>query len=136
MTDKESVRRRLVGGGVVSIGMLALLLVVVGAPATVPEAIPFAWFGVGGLALLVAGRRERVSLGGTSVGWPRVAGVGLAVLALGSSVLGFAYLLVAPDAWSLLRAALALLVGLLLSFGALECLLGGVGLDEETFAVE
>ena len=136
VTDKENVRRRLVGGGVVSLVILAILLLVVGTPTTVAAAAPFAWLAVGGLALLLAGQLERLPLGVVTVGWPRVAGVGLAVLALGSSVIGFGQLLVVPGVWGLLQATLAVLVGLLLAFGALECLLGGVGLDEETFAVE
>lgn len=136
MTDKESVRRRLVGGGVVSMAMAAVLVLVVGAPATLAEALPFAWLAGGGLALFAAGWRERLSLGVATVGWPRVAALGLAILAAGSSTIGFGLLLTGSGALSVLQGLLGLFVALLLAFGALECLLGGVAIDEHAFVVE
>lgn len=136
MSDKESVRSRLVGSGVVTLVLVGLLVLVAGVPTRAPEQFLIAWLAVGGIALLLAGRYERLSLGVASVGWPRVAAVGLAILAVGSSTIGFLQLLAAPSTLGLLQATLALFVGLLLAFGTLECLLGGVGLDEETFVVE
>ncbi|AFZ73298.1 hypothetical protein [Natronobacterium gregoryi] len=136
MSDKERVRRRLVGGGVVTLVMVGLLAILTGVPTRGVDLLPFAWLAAGGVALLLAGRYERLPLGVVPVGWPRVAAVGLAILAVGSSTLGFLQLLANPSMLGLLQVGLALFVALLLAFGALECLLGGVGLDEETFVVE
>ena len=134
MTTKQSLRRRFLGGGVASLAT-AVVLVVLG-DSTAVSLLPAAWLAVGGGALLVAGRRERVSLGAATVSWPRIGAFGLAIIALGSSTLGFLQLLEGPDGWGWLTAGIALVVSLLLAFVALECWLGGVGLDEEAFAVE
>ncbi|SDR15097.1 hypothetical protein [Natronobacterium texcoconense] len=136
MSDKEEVRSRLVGGGVVTLVIVGLLAVLIGVPTRGAELLPLAWLGGGGLALLLAGRYERLPLGVVTVGWPRVAAVGLGILAVGSSTFGFLQLLANPSMLGLLQVGLALFVALLLAFGALECWLGGVGLDEETFVVE
>ncbi|SFB83971.1 hypothetical protein SAMN05444422_102321 [Halobiforma haloterrestris] len=136
MTRKEDVRRRLAGGGAVSIAIAGLLVLAVGTPTAPTEVLPFAWLVVSGAALLAAGRLERLPLGVVAVGWPRVAAVGLAMLSIGSSTLGFGRLFTASDIFGLAQAALALFTALLLALAALECLLGGVGLDGEAFLVE
>lgn len=136
MTTKRSLRRRFVGGGVVSV-LLAVVLVALSEGATTPAAVvPIAWLVAGGGALLVAGRTERLPLGVTTVGWPRVAAVGLAVLSIGSSTIGFLQFLTGPAGFGWLTGTITLVVALLLALATLECWLGGVGLDEEAFAVE
>ncbi|MEY7848779.1 hypothetical protein AB7C87_06190 [Natrarchaeobius sp. A-rgal3] len=136
MTDTEDVRRRLVGGGAISAGGVVILVVLAGVPTTPAEAIPVVWIGVGGVLLVLSGRLERLSLGVTTVGWPRVGAVGLAILAVGSSTVGFVQLLEASGWFGLLNAVFALGVALILAFGALECWFGGLQIDEDAFAVE
>ncbi|NGM68122.1 hypothetical protein G6M89_03695 [Natronolimnobius sp. AArcel1] len=135
MTEKDAFRRRLLGGGLLSLvlaGGLALSL----EPTELLTWLPTAWIGTGGLALLIAASVERLPLGVTTIGWPRIAAVGLAILALGSSTFGFVQLLTGASSLSLVYAGFALVAALALSIVTLECLLGGVGLDGETFAVE
>ena len=136
MTDKRSLRRRFVGGGVVSLLMAGVLVALSGSPTNPAALFPVAWLVAGGGALLLAGRRERVPLGVGTATWPRVGAFGLALLALGSSTIGFLQLLEGPAGLGWLNAAVPIVVSLLLAFVALECWLGGVGLDEEAFVVE
>ncbi|MWV38322.1 hypothetical protein [Natrialba sp. INN-245] len=136
MTDTEDVRRRLVGGGVIAAGSVVVLVVLAGIPTTLAEAVPVVWIAVGGGMLILAGRLERLSLGVTAVGWPRIGAVGLAILALGSSTVGFVQLLEASGWGGLLNAVFALGVALILAFGALECWFGGLQIDEDAFVVE
>ncbi|OVE85310.1 hypothetical protein [Natronolimnobius baerhuensis] len=135
MTDKAAFRRRLLGGGLLSL-VMAVGLAVALEPTTPTAWLPVAWIGIGGLALLTAAGLERLPLGVVTIGWPRVAAVGLGILALGSSTFGFVQLLTEASSLSLIYAGFALVAALALAIVTLECLLGGVGLDEETFAVE
>lgn len=133
---KNTVRRRFAGGGAVTLLLAGVLAVLFGGPTTPVALAVLGWLAIAGSALLVAGVRERISLGATTVGWPRVAAFGLATLALGSTTLGFARLFGGGGGWALLNGLVLLLVGLVLVRVALECWLGGVRTDEETFAVE
>lgn len=131
MSDrKDRLRRGFLGVGVVTL-VLALGIVVLAGPTPVTAAL-FGWLAVGGCLLVAAGSRERIA----GVGWPRIGAVGLAVLALGSTTLGFTQLLAGAGGWTLLNGVVMLFVGLALVLFALECWLGGAGMDPETFAVD
>ncbi|ELY65760.1 hypothetical protein [Natronococcus jeotgali] len=131
MSDrKDRLRRGFLGVGVVTL-VLAVGIVVLAGTTPVTAAL-FGWLAVGGGLLIVAGVRERLG----SVGWPRIGAVGLAVLALGATTLGFTQLLAGAGGWTLLNGLVMLVVGLALVLLALECWLGGVGISAETFAVE
>ncbi|WP_293027791.1 hypothetical protein [Natronococcus sp.] len=135
MSDrKESVKRGFAVAGAVTL-LLAVGIVVL-AGTTPVTLLLFAWFATAGGLLLVAGVRERISLGDTGVGWPRIGAVGLATLALGSTTLGFTQLLAGAGGWTLLNGVVMLFVGFALVLFALECWLGGAGMDPETFAVD
>lgn len=131
----NSLRRRLGVCGGVTLAVVAGLFAL-GGPTTTIDLFLIGWLAFGGLALLVVGVRDRLALGVTTVGWPRIAAVGLAVLSVAASSVGFLQLLTAPGGWGILTACLALGTSLILAFGALECGLGGVQLDEELFTVE
>jgi hypothetical protein len=131
---KETIRRGFAGAGFVTV-LLAVGFVVF-AGVTPLSAFMAGWLGIGGALLALAGVRERVSLGGSSVGWPKVGAVGLAALALGSTTIGFTQLLTGTGVWQLANGVVMLFVGLYLVFVALECWLGGVRMGPETFAVE
>ncbi|RQG86913.1 hypothetical protein EA462_14735 [Natrarchaeobius halalkaliphilus] len=133
---KETVRHGFAVAGVVT-GLLAGGLVVLsGGLETTGERAMILWLAVAGGALFVAGVRERFPLGVVTVGWPRVAAFGLALLALGSSVIGFTQLFTGPSGLGILNVVVALFVAMYVGVVALECLLGGVRMDEETFVVE
>lgn len=136
MTDKDTLRRRFLGGGLLSLVVAGVLVFVLGVPADPVAWLPIAWLVVGGAALLVAGARERLPLGVTTVGWPRVAAFGLGVLAIGSSTFGFLHFLEGGGALGLLNAGVAIVLAMVLALVALECWLGGVGIDEDAFVVE
>lgn len=104
MTDKAAFRRRLLGGGLLSL-VMAVGLAVALEPTTPTAWLPVAWIGIGGLALLTAAGLERLPLGVVTIGWPRVAAVGLGILALGSSTFGFVQLLTEASSLSLIYAA-------------------------------
>jgi hypothetical protein len=132
--QKETVRRGFVGAGVVT-ALLAVGFVIFAGTTPIATAM-FGWLATVGVLLFAAGVRERVSLGGATVGWPRIGAVGMAILALGSTTLGFVQLLDVPGGWRLFNGVAMLFVGFVLVLFALECWLGGVGMDSETFAVE
>ncbi|THE63933.1 hypothetical protein D8Y22_15910 [Salinadaptatus halalkaliphilus] len=136
MHSRDRIRRTLAGGGALTLAMVVVLLAIADVPTAPAQLLPIAWFGVGGALVILAGRRDRLSLGTVRVGWPRVAAVGLALLAIGSSTLGFVQLLVGTGGWGLAQAAISLLVSFVLAVGALECLLGGVAIDEDAFDIE
>ncbi|WP_394739144.1 hypothetical protein [Natronococcus roseus] len=131
MSDrKDRLRRGFLGVGVVTL-VLAVGIVVLAGPTPVTAAL-FGWLAIGGCLLVAAAVRERLA----GVGWPRIASVGLAVLALGATTLGFVQLLAGAGGWTLLNGILMLVVGLVLVLLTLECWLGGVGIAPETFAVD
>lgn len=131
MSDrKDRLRRGFLGVGVVTL-VLALGIVVLAGTTPVTAAL-FGWLALGGCLLVAAAVRERIA----SVGWPRIGAVGLAVLALGATTLGFVQLLAGAGGWTLLNGILMLIVGLVLVLLTLECWLGGVGIASETFAVD
>ncbi|ADD04847.1 uncharacterized protein Nmag_1267 [Natrialba magadii ATCC 43099] len=131
----ETLQRRLLGGGLVALLVAASLLTLDGAGATLNQFI-VGWLAAGGALLVVAGLQNRFPLGVATLGWPKLAAAGLAILSIGSSTVGFLQLFVAPAGLGLLNGILAVLAALVLALGALECWLGGVLLDEELFAVE
>lgn len=131
----STLQRRFLGGGLVTLAV-AVGLPVLGGLTTAIDLFLVSWLAVGGVFLVVAGTQNRVPLGIATVGWPRIAAVGLAVLSLGSSSFGFMQLLTSPSGWGLLNAGLALLASLVLALATLECVLGGVQLDEELFSVD
>ncbi|MFC4439300.1 MULTISPECIES: hypothetical protein [Natrialbaceae] len=131
---KETVRHGFTGAGIVTM-LLAVGLVAFGGVTPVTGFLA-GWLAIVGTLLFVAGVRERVSVGGATVGWPRIGAVGMAALALGSTTLGFAQLLTGSGGWQLFNGIAMLFVGLYLVWVALECWLGGVRMDQETFAVE
>ncbi|MDG5819173.1 hypothetical protein [Natronococcus sp. A-GB7] len=131
MSDrKDRLRRGFLGVGVVTL-VLALGIVALAGPTPVTAAL-FGWLAVGGCLLVAAAVSERLA----GVGWPRIGAVGLAVLALGATTLGFVQLLAGAGGWTLLNGLVMLIVGLVLVLLTLECWLGGVGMDPETFAVD
>jgi hypothetical protein len=135
MSDrKDTVRRGFVGAGLLS-GLLGVGFVVFEGVTPVSLFV-VGWLGLAGALLVVAGVRERVPIGGSAVGWPKLGAVGLGVLALGSTTLGFTQLLIGTGGWQLANGVIMLLVGLYLVFVALECWLGGVRMDPETFTIE
>ncbi|ELZ01548.1 hypothetical protein C482_07229 [Natrialba chahannaoensis JCM 10990] len=131
----ETLQRRLLGGGLVALLVAAGLLTLDGAGATLNQFI-VGWLAAGGALLVVAGLQTRFPLGVVTLGWPKLAAAGLAILSIGSSTVGFLQLFVAPVGWGLLNGILAVLAALVLALGALECWLGGVLLDEDLFAVD
>ncbi|MFP8951591.1 hypothetical protein ACLI4Z_01285 [Natrialbaceae archaeon A-arb3/5] len=133
MSDTSGIRGNLVGGGVVTLGMVVVLIGATGVPTGAADLLPVVWFTVGGVLLLAAGRLDRFPLGVTSVGWPRTAAVGLAILAAGSSALGFLQLMIGTDGWDFVQAGMSLVLSLFLAIGALECWHGGIALDEDAF---
>ncbi len=108
MSTKQSVRRRFLGGGFVSLAIAGGLFVAFGAPTQLEDLLLLSWLAIGGLALVVAAAVERLPLGVVSVSWPRIGAVGLAVLALGSSTVGFVQLLEVSGWVGLLNAVFAL----------------------------
>ncbi|MFD1563407.1 hypothetical protein ACFR99_07590 [Haloarchaeobius amylolyticus] len=133
---KAVVRRGFAGGGAATL-LLAGLFAVGGG--TEPMTLLLAgWLAVVGLSLLLAGRRERLTVGGRTVGWPRVAAVGICVLAVGSGVFGLSRLrqfAVGSTTWLLTGLVTLFVLGYLAWF-ALECWRGGWQLDDAMFAVE
>ena len=133
---KPIVRRGFAGGGVATL-LLAGLFAVGGG--TEPTTLLLAgWLAAVGLSLLLAGRRERVTVGGRTIGWPRVAAVGIGLLAVGSSAFGLSRLrrfAVGETMWLLTGLVTLFVLGYLAWF-ALECWRGGWQLDDAMFAVE
>ena len=137
---KTVVRRGFAGGGAATL-LLAVLFAVGsgGRDGREPTTLLLAgWLAAVGLSLLLAGRRERLTVGGRPLGWPRVAAVGISVLAVGSGVFGLSRLsqfAVGNTRWLLTGLVTVFVLGYLVWF-ALECWRGGWQLDEAMFAVE
>ncbi|OLZ39807.1 hypothetical protein A6E15_01880 [Natrinema saccharevitans] len=134
---KTVVRRGFAGGGVATL-LLAGLFVVGGESGAVSTLVPAGWLGAVGVTLLLAGTRERLAIAGRPVGWPRVAAVGVCLLAAGCGGFGLTQLdefATGSVPW-LLTAALTVFVMGYFGWFARECWTGGRLLDEETFAVE
>lgn len=134
---KTVLRHGFVGGGVATL-LLAGLFVFAGDPTGPVMPVLAGWLAVVGFALLLAGTRERVTVAGRTVGWPRVAAGGIAVLGIGAAGFGVAQLRsleTASGPWLLAVAVTVFGIGYVAWF-ALECWAGGRRLDEEMFAVE
>ncbi|WP_254765804.1 hypothetical protein [Salinilacihabitans rarus] len=136
MSDaRETFRHGLAAGGFAMLAGLGLLLLVFGAPdGGDPESVAtVVALALVGLALLLAGLRERTALGVVTVPWNRLAalGLGFAALYLGA---GGAVAVVEGSAtvWSLTL----LVVVPYFAWLAFECWVGGRYMDRETFAVE
>lgn len=136
-TQKTVVRHGLTGGGFTTL-ILAGSFVVLGDPTSPTPLALVSWLVVVGGAMLVAGLRERVSIGSTTVGWPRVAAFAIATLAVGWAVISFASLLEGESITGLGPIEAVLTVGVVSYFAwfARECWVGGATIDETTFAVE
>ncbi|WP_226480473.1 hypothetical protein [Natrinema amylolyticum] len=133
---KTVVRNGFTGGGAATL-LLAGLFVAGGDPNGAATLLLAGWLAVVGVALLLAGTRERVVVAGRPVGWPRVAAVGIGTLAVGTGVFGVTRLRsleVASGPW-LLTAAITVFAMGYLSWFARECWTGGRQLDDELFAV-
>ncbi len=137
MTGLKAVARRGFAGGGVATLLLAGLFAVGGG--TEPSTLLLAgWLTVVGLSLLLAGTRERLTVGSRTLGWPRVAAIGISVLAVGSSAFGLSRLgqfAVGSTTWLLTGLVTLFVLGYLAWF-ALECWRGGWHLDDAMFAVE
>ncbi|ELZ18848.1 hypothetical protein C478_00160 [Natrinema thermotolerans DSM 11552] len=134
---KTVVRRGFTGGGVATL-LLAGLFVVGGEPGAVSTLVPAGWLGAVGVTLFLAGTRERLAIAGRTVGWPRVAAVGICLLAVGCGGFGLTQLgafAVGSVPW-LLTAALTVFAVGYFGWFARECWTGGRLLDAEIFAVE
>ncbi|MDF9744559.1 hypothetical protein [Natrinema salsiterrestre] len=134
---KPVVRRGFAGGGVATL-LLAGLFVISGGFRSSTTLVLIGWLTAVGIALLLAGTRERVVVGGRTVGWPRLAAVGIGILAVGSGGFGLSQLrgfAVASGPW-LLTVAGTIFVLAYFAWFALECWTGGRYLDDEMFAVE
>jgi len=133
---KAVVRRGFAGGGAATL-LLAVLFAVGGG--TEPTTLLLAgWLAVVGLSLLLAGRRERLTVAGRTLGWPRVAAVGIGILAIGSGAFGLSRLrqfAVGSTMWLLTSLITIFVLGYLAWF-ALECWRGGWLLDDAMFTVE
>ncbi|MFA9417075.1 hypothetical protein [Natrinema sp. HArc-T2] len=133
---KAVVRRGFAGGGGAALLLAALFAIGGGTEST--TLLLAGWLAVVGLSLLLAGRRERLTVGGRTLGWPRVAAIGIGVLAVGSGAFGLSRLrqfAVGSTTW-LLTGLLTIFVLGYLAWFALECWRGGWHLDDAMFAVE
>jgi len=90
---KAIIRRGLTGGGVATLLLAASFVAALGVPTTPSLLLLVSWLGVVGSTMVVAGRRERVSIGSTTLGWPRVAAIAIALLAVGWAAVSVAGLL-------------------------------------------
>jgi hypothetical protein len=134
---KTVVRHGFTGGGVATL-LLAGLFVVSGDFQDPVTLFLIGWLAAVGVVLVLAGTRERLRLGSQAVGWPRLAAVGIAILAVGCGGFGLSQLrnfAVASGPW-LLTVAGTVFVLAYFAWFALECWAGGWQLDEEMFAVE
>ncbi|QCW03090.1 hypothetical protein [Natrinema pallidum] len=134
---KTVVRRGFTGGGVATL-LLASLFVISGGFRNSTTLALTGWLTAVGIVLLLAGTRERIVVGSRTVGWPRLAAVGIGILAVGAGGFGLSQLRgfeVASGPWLLTVAGTVFVLGYFAWF-ALECWAGGWQLDEEVFAVE
>ncbi|WP_222917052.1 hypothetical protein [Natrinema sp. SYSU A 869] len=134
---KTVVRHGFTGGGVATL-LLAGLFVVSGGSTTPSTLLLIGWLTAVGVVLLLAGTRERLAIGDRTVGWPRVAAVGIGILAVGCGGFGLSQLRgleATSGPWLLTATATVFAMGYLIWF-ARECWTGGRQLDGEMFAVE
>lgn len=134
---KAVVRRGFAGGGFATL-LLAGLFLVGGDFAAPSTLLLTGWLAAVGVVLVLAGTRERLSVGGRTVGWPRVAAVGIAILAVGCGAFGLSQLRqfeVASAAWLLTAVMTVFALGYFAWFAS-ECWTGGRRLDDELFTVE
>lgn len=134
---KTVVRHGFAGGGIATLLLAGLFLV--GGDPTAPSTLVLAgWLAAVGVALFLAGTYERLVVGGRTVGWPRVAAVGVGLLAVGCGGFGLSQLRdlePASGPWLLTVAITVFVLGYFAWF-ALECWTGGWRLDDELFALE
>ncbi|RZH68104.1 hypothetical protein [Natrinema altunense] len=134
---KTVVRHGFTGGGVATLLLAGLF--VVNADAAAPSMLLLiGWLAAVGVVLLLAGTRERLVVAGRTVGWPRVAAVGIWILAIGAGAFGVSQLRtleIGSGTWLLTAAMTVFAMGYLAWF-ARECWTGGRQLDDEMFAVE
>ncbi|WP_126662041.1 hypothetical protein [Haloterrigena salifodinae] len=137
-TRKAVLRRGLAGGGVATLLLAAAFVAALGVPTTPSRLGIVAWLLAVGGGMLVAGRRERVSLGTTTLEWPRVAAVAIALLAVGWAAISVASLLRGDGITGLGPIEGVLTAGLVGYFAwfARECWVGGSVIEAETFVVD
>ncbi|MFB1063822.1 hypothetical protein [Natrinema sp. H-ect4] len=135
---KAIIRRGLTGGGVATLLLAASFVAALGVPTTPSLLLLVSWLGVVGSTMVVAGRRERVSIGSTTLGWPRVAAIAIALLAVGWAAVSVAGLLAGETITGLGPLEAVLTVGVVGYFAwfARECWVGGASIDDETFVVD
>ncbi|QSW99942.1 hypothetical protein [Haloterrigena alkaliphila] len=137
-TRKAVVRRGLAGGGVATLLLAVAFVAALGVPTTPSRLAIVAWLVAVGGGMLAAGRRERVSVGSTTLEWPRVAAIAIATLAVGWGGISAASLRAGDGITGLgpLEAVLTVAMVGYFAWFARECWLGGALIDAETFAVE
>ena len=137
-TRKAVIRRGLAGGGVATLLLATAFVAALGVPTTPSRLGIVAWLVAVGGGMLAAGRRERVSIGSTTLEWPRVAAVAIALLAVGWAAISVGSL-VTGDGITGLGPLEGLLTAVLVAYFAWfarECWRGGVRIAPETFAVD
>ncbi|WP_049914439.1 hypothetical protein [Haloterrigena salina] len=137
-TRKAVLRRGLAGGGVATLLLAVSFVAALGIPTTPSMIAIVAWLVAVGCGMLAAGRRERVSLGSTTLEWPRVAAVAIALLAVGWAAISVASLHRGDGITGLGALEGVLTAGLVGYFAwfARECWVGGSVIEAETFVVD
>ncbi|WP_436345337.1 hypothetical protein [Natronorubrum sp. FCH18a] len=135
---KTVVRHGLAGGGFVTLLLAGMFVVALGVPTTLSMLGVVSWLVLAGATMLVAGLRERVTIGSRTVGWPRVAAVAIAMIAVGWGTISLAALVEGDGITGLGAFEVVLTAGMVGYFAwfARECWVGGGRIDEETFAVD
>ncbi|ADB61957.1 hypothetical protein Htur_3092 [Haloterrigena turkmenica DSM 5511] len=135
---KAVLRRGLAGGGAVTLLLAVSFVAALGIPTTPSMIAIVAWLVAVGCGMLAAGRRERVSLGSTTLEWPRVAAAAITLLAVGWAAISLISLLRGDGITGLGPLEGVLTAGLVSYFAwfARECWVGGSVIGTEAFVVE
>ncbi|MCU4926281.1 hypothetical protein OB905_09840 [Halobacteria archaeon AArc-dxtr1] len=136
MSDqRETFRHGLAAGGVAMLAALVLLAVLFAAPETLEGIAVAGLFALVGVTFLLAGTRNRLSVGPVAIPWNRLAALPLAVLGLfltTSAVVSVLEISGPGVVWDLLLVPMAVFVVWL----AAECWVGGKYMDRELFAAD
>ncbi|WP_137289155.1 hypothetical protein [Natronorubrum halophilum] len=135
---KRVVRHGLTGGGFVTLVLAGTFLISLGLPPSPSTFVLISWLALVGGTMLLAGLRERVSIGSRTVGWPRVAAVAVSMLAVGWGGVSLVSLLAGDGVTGLGPIEVVITLGMVGYFAwfARECWAGGVVIAEETFTVD
>ncbi len=130
---RETFRHGLAAGGLAMLAGMGLLLFAFGVPGDLESLATIGVLTLVALALLLAGLRERISLGVVTVPWTRLAALALGSVAFFLGVGGLVALLEgSATVWTLLL----LVVVPYAAWLAVECWVSGRYLGRETFALE